>query len=80
MDGAKLKLSKVVLSEREIPWHNEVDVVLILLLHLDNPPRSHVLMTHGVLLDFRLHTPRAYGFAAVRRNVANALVNVVLCC
>src|SRR5436309_13174324 len=54
MDGAKLKLSQIVLSEGEIPWHNEIDVVLIPLLHLDNPPCAHVLMTHRVLLYRRL--------------------------
>src|SRR5262249_49109868 len=58
MDGTKLKLTQVVLSEGEIAWHHEVDVILIPLLHLDNPPCAHVLMMHGVLLDLRLHTPR----------------------
>ena len=78
MDSAKLKLSQMILSEGEIPWHNEVDVVLILLLHLDNPPCSPILMTHGVLLYRRLHTLRAYFFSTLLRNVANALANWVL--
>ena len=78
MDGTKLKLSQIILSEGEIPWHNEVDVVLILLLHLDNPPCSPILMTHGVLLYRRLHTLRAYFFSTLLRNVANALANWVL--
>src|SRR5215831_18910579 len=78
MDGAKLKLSKVVCSEGEISWHHEVDVVLILLFHLTYPPCAHVRMTHGVLLDLCLYTPRAYGFATVWRNVANARANWVL--
>src|SRR5436190_1252073 len=45
MDGSKLKLSQVVLSEGDISWHNEVDVVLIPLLHLDNPPCANILLT-----------------------------------
>jgi hypothetical protein len=57
MDGAKLKLAQVVLSEGDIAWHHEVDVVLILLLHLDNPPRANIPVAHGVLLDHRLHQP-----------------------
>src|SRR5262249_9220748 len=80
MDGAKLKLAQVVLSEGEIAWHNEVDVVLIPLLHLNNPPCSRVRIAHDVLLPLRLHTPRAYYGSTLRRNVANALVNLVLCC
>ena len=75
MDSTKLKLSQMILPEGEIPWNNEVYVVLILLLHLDNPPCSPVLMTHGVLLYLRLHTPRAYCFSTLWRNVANALAN-----
>ena len=60
MDSAKLKFSQIILPEGDVSWDNEVDIVLILLLHLDNPPCSHVLMTHGVLLAFRLHTPDDY--------------------
>src|SRR5215468_4954880 len=56
MDGAKLKFSQIILSEGDISWHHEVDIILIPLLHLYNPPCAHVLMTHGVLLDLRLHT------------------------
>src|SRR6266571_1981298 len=80
MDGTKLKLSQIILSEGEIPWNNEVDVILIPLLHLYDTPCAKVRIAHWVLLPLCLRTPRAYGFAAVRRNVANALVNVVLCC
>src|SRR5215831_17495229 len=43
-------------------------------------PCAKVQIAHWVLLPLCLRTPRAYGFAAVRRNVANALVNFVLCC
>src|SRR5215813_7180205 len=80
MDGAKLKFSLVILSEGDIAWHHEVNVVLIPLFHLNNPPCSKVWIAHWVLLPLRLHTPHAYGFAAVRRNVANALANWVLFC
>src|SRR6266536_2445597 len=80
MDGAKLKLAQVILSEGEIAGHNEIDIILIPLLHLDNPPCSQVLMAHWVLLPLRLHTPHAYCGSTLRRNVANARVNLVLCC
>jgi len=80
MDSAKLKLSTLILPEGDIPWHHEVDVVLIPLLHLYDMPCAKVRIAHWALLPLRLHTLRAYGFAAVRRNVANALVNLVLCC
>src|SRR5215475_9428259 len=55
MDSAKLKLAQVILSEREKAWHHEVDVVLIPLLHLDNPPCAHVLIAHWVLLYLRFY-------------------------
>src|SRR5215510_6448316 len=80
MDGAKLKLAQVILSEGDIAWYHEVDVILIPLLHLYDTPCAKVRIAHWVLLPLCLRTPRAYGFAAVRRNVANALVNWVLCC
>ena len=80
MDGAKLELPLIILPEGDISWNNEVDVVLILLLHLDNPPCSQVLSAHGVLPDLRLYTPCAYYFSTLRRNVANALANWVLFC
>ena len=78
MHGSKLKLSTMILSECDISWYHEVDVVLILLLHLDNPLCSQVLIAHGVLLYRRLHTLRAYFFSTLLRNVANALANWVL--
>src|SRR5438094_7684901 len=80
MDGAKLTLSQVVLSEREISWHHEVDIVLIPLLHLDNPPCAPVLIAHRVLLYRRLHTLRTYFLSTLRRNVANALATCVCFC
>src|SRR4030095_1135521 len=80
MDSTKLKFSLVILSEGEISWHHEVDVGFVPLLHLNNPPCAKVRIAHGVLLSLRFHTPRAYDFSTLRRNVANALVNVVLCC
>src|SRR5262247_559632 len=80
MDGAKLKFSLVILSEGDIAWHHEVNVVLIPLLHLYDTPCSNVRIAHWVLLPLCLRPPRAYCFAAVRRNVANALVNLVFCC
>src|SRR4030095_2035280 len=59
MDSAKLKLSHMILSESDVSWDNEVDEVLIPLLHLDNPPCSHVRIAHGVSLIFvsTLHVP-----------------------
>src|SRR5262245_2439808 len=60
MDGAKLKLAQVVLSEGEISWHHKVNIVLIPLFHLNYPPCAQVLMAHRVLLYRRLHTPPAY--------------------
>jgi hypothetical protein len=41
-------------------------------------PRYGLLI--GCFLPLRFRTPGAYGFAAVRRNVANALANRVLFC
>src|SRR5262245_54815050 len=80
MDGAKLKLSLVILSEGDIAWHHEVDVVLIPLLHLSNTPCAKVRIAHWVLLYRHPHTLPAYFFPTLLRNVANALVNWVLCC
>ena len=54
MDGAKLKLAQVVLAEGEISWHNEVNILLILLFHLNNPPCAHVLLAHRLLLALGL--------------------------
>jgi hypothetical protein len=79
MDGSKLKLSTMILSEGDISWNNEVDEVLILLFHLDNPPCSHIRIAHRVLFLF-VSTRHALGFSTVRRNVANALANWVRCC
>src|SRR6266849_3350157 len=53
MDGAKLQLSQMILPEGDRAWYNEVNVVLIPLLHLKNTPCSHVLMAHCVLLPLR---------------------------
>src|SRR5438128_1183079 len=80
MHSAKLKLSQMILSERDIAWDNEVDVILIPLLHLDNTPCSHVLIAHGVRLYLRLHTPRAYVFSTLRRKAVTALSSRVCPC
>ena len=80
MDGAKLELPLIILPEGDISWNNEVDVVLILLLHLDNPPCSKVRIAHGVLLYRHPHTLPAYFFSTLLRNVSNALVNWALFC
>jgi hypothetical protein len=80
MDGSKLKLSQIILPEGEIPWHNEVDVGFIPLLHLHNPPCAHVLITHGVLLDLRLLTLRAYFLSTLLRKDATAFSKRVLPC
>src|SRR4030095_12002158 len=79
MDGAKLKLAQVVLSERDIAWHHKVNILLIPLFHLDNPPCAHVRMAHRVLLYHRPHTPPAYFFSTLLRNVDNALSNWACC-
>src|SRR5215831_8633011 len=78
MDSAKLKLSTLILPEGDIPWHHEVNVVLIPLLHLSDTPCSKVRIAHWVLLYRHPHTLPAYFFSTVRRNVTNALANWVL--
>ncbi len=78
MDSAKLKLSQLIRPKCGISWNNKVDVVLISLLHLDNPPCANILVAHGVLLYLRPHTPRAYCLSTLStllRNVANARSN-----
>src|SRR4029453_6838567 len=80
MDSPKLKLPHMILPEGDIAWHHEVDIVLIPLLHLYDTPCAKVHIAHWVLLPLCLRTPRTYGFAAVRRNVANAFVNFVVSC
>src|SRR5262245_41425197 len=80
MHGSKLKLSQMILSEGDIAWNNEVDEVLIPLLHLNNAPCSHILIAHGALLYLRLHTPRAYFFATLLRKAVTALSSRVCPC
>ena len=80
MDSAKLELAKMILSEGDIAWHNEVDEVLIPLLHLNNAPCSHIRIAHEALLSRRLHTPRAYFFATVLRKAVTALSSRVCPC
>jgi hypothetical protein len=40
LHGAELEATKVILCKRDVPRHDEIDVLAIPTLHLDNPPRA----------------------------------------
>src|SRR6266567_157500 len=57
MHSPKLKRSTMILSECDRAWHNEVDVVLLPLLHLDHPPCSQVRIAHWSVLPAQRRLP-----------------------